>query len=199
MMEEKRMLRKRLRTLRRSCVNREELDRRITEHFLQSEIYRNTPVLLIYASYDTEVDTYAVIHRALADGKSVYLPRCEKESNAMHFYGISSLEDLKTDAFGIPAPAEIDGRQFTPGTEAVCVVPGLAFTLCGERLGYGRGYYDAFLEKTDVCTVGLCYGFQVAEHIPTEEHDKRMRFLCTEHGMLRCGQNRIETGKDLLK
>lgn len=177
------MLRRQMRALRRDCIGREELDRRITEHFLRSEIYRNTPVLLIYASYDAETDTYAVIRQALADGKAVYLPRCEKESNVMHFYKISSLEDLKTDAFGIPAPIKNDEWRFTPGTEAVCVVPGLAFTPCGERLGYGRGYYDTFLERTDVCTVGLCYAFQVAKHIPVEAHDKRMRFLCTEHGM----------------
>lgn len=188
MIEEKKMLRRFMRTCRRSCGDRSQLDQRITEQFLKSEIYHNSGVLLIYASFDAEVSTDAIIANALADSKCVCLPRCSIDSNRMDFYSIKSLSELKADAFGILAPEEKVERLFTGGTDAVCVVPGLAFTRQGERIGYGKGYYDAFLEKNNVCTVGLCYEFQVVDTIPTETHDKRMQYLCTEKGLHRCNE-----------
>ena len=186
MIEEKKMLRRQMQAMRRSCANREQLDLCITEQFLKSEIYRNTDVLLLYASFDAETDTFALIENALADKKAVYLPRCDRDSNQMDFYRVMSVSELNMDAFGILAPEEKKECLFAGENGAVCVVPGLAFTKRGERLGYGRGYYDTFLEKIDVHTVGFCYGFQVIDRVPTEWHDKRMRYLCTEKGLQRC-------------
>lgn len=188
MIQEKRMLRKRMRDLRRACADRAALDQKITEHFLKSEIYQKTEHLLLYAGFDSEADTYAILNRALLDGKAVYLPRCAAKSNEMQFFRIFSQNELKADAFGIPAPAEKKERLFAKGNRAVCIVPGLAFTEHGDRLGYGRGYYDTFLEKICVCTVGLCYSFQLVEHVPMERHDKRMRYLCTDQGLCSCAE-----------
>ena len=188
MIEEKRRLRKQMREMRRACPDRAMLDGKITAHFMQSEIYQKAEQLLLYCSFDAEADTYALLAAALADGKEVYLPRCVPGTNRMHFYRVFSVDELQADAFGIPAPAKNAERLFTAGKNAVCVVPGLAFSKEGDRLGYGRGYYDTFLEKIDVCTVGLCYSFQITEHVPTEQHDKRMRYICTENGIFACAE-----------
>lgn len=190
MIEEKRRLRKRMREMRRACPARAALNRELAEYFIQSEIYQKAEQLLLYCSFDAEADTYALQQRALADGKEVYLPRCVPNTNLLRFYRVFSLEELQADAFGIPAPAENSERLFTAGKNAVCVVPGLAFSKEGDRLGYGRGYYDTFLEKIDVCTVGFCYGFQITEHIPTEPHDKRMQYICTERGIWACAEDK---------
>ena len=187
MIEEKRMLRRTMRVLRREYPNRHVLDGMITEQFLKSEIYRDAEDLLLYASFDAEADTHALIKNALEDRKRVYLPRCVPHSNILQFYRIDSPDELVPDAFGISAPPAAEERLFSSAKNTVCVVPGLAFSEHGERLGYGKGYYDTFLEKIDVCTVGLCYSFQITKHIPTEPHDKRMRYLCTEQGVIRCG------------
>ena len=64
-----------------------------------------------------------------------------------------------------------------------------------ERLGYGKGYYDTFLNRIPVCTVGLCYDFQLIEDLPTEAHDKPVSYICTDRGLYRCAQDR----KDGLK
>ena len=66
---------------------------------------------------------------------------------------------------------------------ALCFVPGLAFTRSGKRLGYGKGYYDTFLNRIPVCTVGLCYDFQLIEDLPTEAHDKPVSYICTDRGL----------------
>ena len=185
MIEEKRLLRKEMRTMRRNHPDRFSLDRMITGQFLKSEIYRDADELLLYASFDAETDTYALIDRALEDRKRVYLPRCVPHSNILQFYRIDSPKELVPDAFGICAPPPAEERLFVPLGSTVCVVPGLAFSRNGERLGNGKVYYGAILEKIDVFTVGLCYGIQVTGHVPTEPHVKRMLYMCTEHGVFR--------------
>ena len=187
MIAEKSLLRKQMHVLRNGCDNRSVLDAQITEHFLQSSLYCSCSTLLLYASYRSEADTFALLNRALADGKAVYLPRCEENTASMDFYRVLSVEDLVPGAFSILEPKV--GSACLPKNlrDALCIVPGLAFTERGERLGYGRGYYDTFLEKTNTPTVGFCYGFQVVSSVPTEKHDKRMAYLCTEYGLVRCG------------
>ena len=56
------------------------------------------------------------------------------------------------------------------------VVPGVAFTAAGERMGRGKGYYDRYLSREGfrAYSVGVCFGCQMCEELPTEPHDRRM-------------------------
>jgi 5-formyltetrahydrofolate cyclo-ligase len=62
------------------------------------------------------------------------------------------------------------------------LTPGVAFTRRGERLGYGRGYYDMFIAALPgrPCVVGAAYAMQVLEALPTEPHDRRVHLVVTE-------------------
>ena len=62
------------------------------------------------------------------------------------------------------------------------LVPGIAFDLIGGRLGYGRGYYDRFLKKTEGFRVGVCYESQVVDQVPMEAHDIHMQALISQKG-----------------
>lgn len=179
-------LRRQMRRVRSECKSREELDARIADIFLQSEIYDSAKQLLLYASFRSEADTYKIFDKALADGKEVFFPYCVPNTNELRFFRVLSRDELKKDAFDIPAPPVSELRLWHPDGPSVCVLPGLAFSGSGERLGYGRGYYDTFLQQANVCTVGLCYGFQIVEAVPTEPHDQRVQYLCTEKGMIPC-------------
>ncbi|MEC8238342.1 MAG: 5-formyltetrahydrofolate cyclo-ligase, partial [SAR324 cluster bacterium] len=62
------------------------------------------------------------------------------------------------------------------------LVPGIAFDLSGGRLGYGRGYYDRFLKKTEGFRVGVCYESQIVDQVPMEAHDIHMQALISQKG-----------------
>ena len=151
--------------------------------------------MLCYVSFGSEADTKALLRQSLLDGKSVFVPRCRAADGEMDFYRIDSMDELSPGKFGIPEPPALPERRFQHAENALCFVPGLAFTRSGKRLGYGKGYYDTFLNRIPVCTVGLCYDFQLIEDLPTEAHDKPVSYICTDRGLYRCAQDR----KDGLK
>jgi 5-formyltetrahydrofolate cyclo-ligase len=67
------------------------------------------------------------------------------------------------------------------GDISVALVPGLGFSLSGGRLGYGKGYYDAWLAKNPgVRRVGFCFEAQILTEVPMEDHDQRMDYIVTE-------------------
>ncbi len=188
MIQEKHLLRTEMRRLRRDFQKRKELDNCIAESFLCSEIYKGADQILLYASINSEADTYLIFEQARKDGKFVFFPRCVPDTNIIQFYRADTISELHNDAFGIPAPLASEEKAFENSEQdrVVCVVPGLAFSETGKRLGYGRGYYDTFLAKFNICTVGFCYGFQVIPNVPTESHDRRIDYLCTEKGLIPC-------------
>ena len=93
-------------------------------------------------------------------------------------------------AFGIPEPSEAQPR-LAPEDLDVLLVPGLAFTTSGDRLGQGGGFYDRFMPKLRASTkrVGLCHGWQVVEHLPTDPHDARVTHVVTENETFVAGQS----------
>lgn len=72
-----------------------------------------------------------------------------------------------------------------PATVDVVVVPGIAFTAAGVRLGQGGGWYDRFLSLVgdDCVTIGVCFHEQVVAELPTEPHDVNVDVVVTDHGV----------------
>lgn len=69
-----------------------------------------------------------------------------------------------------------------PSAVDVVVVPGLAFTVAGDRLGQGGGWYDRFLAGvgSDAVTIGVCFGEQLVDRLPIEPHDVRVDHVVTD-------------------
>jgi 5-formyltetrahydrofolate cyclo-ligase len=74
-----------------------------------------------------------------------------------------------------------------PSWPDLVVVPGLAFTAAGDRLGQGGGWYDRFLSgiRADCVTVGVCFAEQIVDELPVEAHDVRMDHVVTDSGVVR--------------
>src|SRR5690606_8126144 len=129
-----------------------------------------------YYAFRSEVRTDLIIERARSLGKKVALPRVEGENLA--FYELSSDNRLGTGRFGIMEPL-----PYSPVNNIdLLVVPGGAFDKQGYRLGYGKGYYDRYLEKnkkTISLCVGLAYSFQLLDCLPLREHDIRLDAIAT--------------------
>lgn len=145
--------------------------------------------ILFYASFRSEVDTSGCIEEALGLGKTVSLPRVDRKSSRLCLYRIQSLRDLSPGYMGIPEPRPAAENETLLSDIQVVIVPGAAFDLMGNRLGYGAGYYDRLLsgEGSSCIRVGLAYEGQVAESVPSEDHDVPMRFIVTEDRVIRCG------------
>ena len=169
-MKDKDRVRKKILALRDglTAAQRAEYNASIAQIVLSMKAYREASAILAYASYRSEVDTHALIERALDDGKIVFAPKVSGQE--MEFWQILSPDDLQKGYRGIPEPQE--GISFTewlgrdgqpeesgpPGGPAsgggapaearkvVMWMPGAAFDIDRHRIGYGGGYYDRYLQ-----------------------------------------------------
>ncbi len=172
-------LRKEYKEKRASVKNKDALSEKICNTFLNTDIYKNCRNLLCYQAIGSEVDCEAIITKALSDGKKVALPVCINKNGYMRFYYIGSLDELRKGMFSIPEPEKrCVADDFSK--DDVCIVPGVCFDKTGARLGYGKGYYDRFLSKHSIISVGVCYDECVCDTIPTDTTDEKVQFLITE-------------------
>ncbi|HEX2014126.1 MAG TPA: 5-formyltetrahydrofolate cyclo-ligase, partial [Nitrososphaera sp.] len=100
------------------------------------------------------------------------------------FYEMSSGKYLVRGRFGIMEPLPY-GR--TTRMDLI-IVPGIAFDKLGHRVGYGKGYYDRFLWKRSIFSIGLAYSFQIVEKISHSKNDQKMKAVATEDGIVRLGE-----------
>ena len=91
-------------------------------------------------------------------------------------------EEMYGEPYGIPEPPE-HLPEITDFNGAFCVVPALAFSKNGQRLGYGGGYYDRFLSDFDGVSAGLCYSDFFINKLPAEKHDIALDIIVSEKGV----------------
>ena len=168
--------------LRAECPQKVKvaLDRSLAENLWELEEYKSCKTLLVFVSTPIEVDTSAIINKAFADGKRVAVPKCRDKHGQMDFYYIESKDSLKSGAYSIMEPDEEICDKVTDLSEGLCIVPGLCFDLQGFRLGFGKGYYDRFLDVFGGVTVGLCYSRYIEKELPKGIFDKSVDVLVTE-------------------
>lgn len=146
----------------------------VQESLLNSKEFKSAKVIGAYYAFGSEVKTDLIIEQARALGKKVALPSVEGDSLA--FYELSSGKYLVKGRFGIMEPL-----PYGPVDRIdLLVIPGIAFDKKGYRLGYGKGYYDKFLAKKKVASMGLAYSFQLLESLPTGKYDKKLDAIATE-------------------
>lgn len=172
-------LRKEFKKRRSELTDKAEKSLKICNSFLNSDTYKNAKIILCYSSFSDEVSTDLIIKKSLADGKITALPRCIDKNGSMKYFIINSFDDLKTGSFGISEP-DAKCTELDTFSESVCIVPALSFDCKGYRLGYGKGYYDRFLENYIGFSVGLCYNDLISDCLPVNEFDRRVDAVITE-------------------
>ncbi len=135
-----------------------------------------------YYSVAREPDTLKIIEDMLAQGKTVALP-VSYPHGIMKARVIRGLDEVKSGRYGIPAPPET-AEELQPEDIDLIIVPAVTFDREGYRLGYGGGYYDRFLEKTDAFSLGLGRE-KMLRPVPIEAHDKQVMCLVTEENVYR--------------
>ncbi len=151
--------------------------------------YKNAKTIYVYADYNKEVKTGTIIEDALKTGKRVAMPRVYKHelaangnsSKYMKFHYIKSLDDLEKGFNSIMEPKmELEVADDT--NEAVMIMPVVAFDNDRNRVGYGGGFYDRYLEShTFSCKIGIAYEEQKVDSIDDkDEHDIRPDIIVTQ-------------------
>lgn len=188
-METKKEIRKRSLEKRKALPPdiRQEHSRVITERVLCHPFFQCADTVLIYASFREEVDTTELILAAFEQGKTVAVPRVLSD-NRMEFYEIHSMNELKPGYQGIPEPEDDTARLVSVtdeenGNHALMILPGAAFDRKGGRIGYGKGFYDAYLDRyPHFYKIGLAFSDQCVAEIITEAHDVCVDAVLTELG-----------------
>lgn len=143
--------------------------------FLMSDLI-NYENYMTYLPIKNETDTDNLVDYLLSEGKQVAVPYIDKNDKLLPVL-INKSTLYEKDAFGIRIPKKI--KYVPPEKIDVIFVPGLAFDKEGNRVGYGKGYYDVFLRDLDCITCAWCYDFQIIDKIPdiTPNDIKIKRFL----------------------
>lgn len=158
---------------------KEKLDIILQENFLKSDYYKNADTVLAFASKDIEISTDLILHSALKDGKNLALPKC-REGNMMDFYIVTDLSQLKKGFYNLSEPDTDKCEILTDFEYSICLVPGLVFDREGYRIGFGKGYYDRFLQNYNGVCAGMCYCKLVESKLPRGYYDKPVNVLFTE-------------------
>ncbi len=140
-----------------------------------------------YWSLPDEVDTHAVLEKWSA-AKRIFLPAMCGQELELREYRPGC--HMHAAAFGVCEPARNpstalhrgcnsaqDDNSFPPEKIDLILVPGVAFDRQGRRLGRGKGFYDRLLARTPALKVGVCFDFQLLDHIPVEAHDIPMGIM----------------------
>lgn len=183
LLEQKRQLRAKLKKRRSTLTETAvaEKSQQIQQNLQTIDAFKQAKSFFCYISYLNEVDTHALIELFLKQNLSLAVPKImgREEMIAVPF---TSWEELEPDNMGILTPKS---NEVALGPFDVTITPGLGFTSNGDRLGYGRGYYDRWFANYDVKTrIGIAFEVQVVEELPLEKTDMPLDMLVTEERII---------------
>lgn len=154
---------------------------------LKSGLIEASDIVLGYLFHGNEADCSALLYYALEKGKETALPRVIPGTSCMDFYFLDGSlnfgDQIECGSFGISEPlSSLEKFEVSPqlaGKRILMIVPGLAFTKDGRRLGHGKGFYDRYIERLKktgarITLAGFCFPCQLVSELPVDEHDLPM-------------------------
>ena len=169
----------------------------IVRRIVQLPQYQSAHVVLGYMNFGAEFESEILAKQALADGKTLLLPKVNRATNELDMYRVTNLQrDLAPSLWNIREPLpERCPRVNALGETDFILLPGVAFGRDGARLGYGGGFYDRLIARLDAegalthspALVAGAYSMQVVEGIPQDATDRKVGWLVTEHETIDCG------------
>ena len=173
-----------------SFQEKQEKDDKIFENIITHPSIIDQEMVYAYFSLNEqgEVDTHNFIEYALEKGIGIALPKIV--NGRIEFYKVTSLNDLETGKLGIKEPSVNCKRVYND--TAVILLPGLAFDYSGNRLGYGKGYYDEYLVNTKHRKIALAYNFQIYDKLEVLKHDIAVDEIITESKTIHCHNQEVK-------
>ena len=155
------------------------LDKALFEKTVSSDAYKNAKILLAYYPVKNEPDILPIVRHALSTGKRVAFPKSNPDGFILEFGFVKDVDDLVEGAYSIPEPP-MDAEKHKNDSDTLCIVPGLAFDREGKRIGYGKGYYDRFLQGFCGISLGLCYADFLIDRLPAEKTDVSLDIIISD-------------------
>lgn len=149
--------------------------KQIQKNLKRIESYRTAQTIASYYSIGSEVRTQDIMQEIISDGKTLALPKIDNDM--LVFYNVKKFEDLEKGEFGIMEPKQ---NCSVVDKFDIILVPAVAMTRTGQRLGYGKGFYDRFLAGKNITSVALTYSRLVVKHIPRSDNDIQINWVVTE-------------------
>jgi 5-formyltetrahydrofolate cyclo-ligase len=155
-----------LRETRRAIADRPRRSVALWSAVVAHHAWMQAGVVMLYLSFGDEPETSSLIAAALHTGKTVVVPRVDGDD----LVAVPLSTDMARSAIGVHEPTTV---PIDPATIDLVIVPGLAFTPDGHRIGYGRGYYDRFLAALApaTATIGACFQELLLETLPLDPWD----------------------------
>ena len=145
--------------------------------------FKTASTLLIYFPINNEISPLPLFELAKKLGKVVAFPVCDHETGTLIFRAVSELNSLVKGKFGLLEPSK-SCETVSPDKDTLCIVPSLALSRNGARLGYGKGFYDRFLCNFEGVCAGFTYSELLFDSIPSEMHDSALNMIITESEVL---------------
>ena len=163
-------------------------DAAIRQRIIRLPEFTDAKTILFYASFRSEVDTREMIKISLTHGKQAVLPKVDKENKKLKLYEIKDMSELMQGYMGISEPSVSEGKLTRFDDIDLIIIPGAAFDVSGNRLGYGAGFYDRLLAgmKNKIPVIAPAYEEQIIENIPSEPHDVRVDKIVTDMRVIEC-------------
>ena len=136
-----------------------------------------------YYPSNYEIDDLEILDVLGKQNFKISLP-IVKKNNQMNFYIWSKKDPLKINKFGIPEP--VSSQILYPD---ILLVPLVGYDKNLNRLGYGGGFYDRYIEKIDkikkVTKIGLAFSYQKIKYVPIDQYDKKLDLIITEKEIIK--------------
>ena len=145
--------------------------------------YKNKKINLgLYYPSNFELNIIKILDFNYISNKNILLPVIE-ENNQMNFFSWNKNEVLLVNKYGILEPIKSEAK-----IPNIMIVPVLSFDSMKTRLGYGKGFYDRYLNKylkkfNNILTVGVAFSFQKYHKVPLEKNDVKLNFILSEKGL----------------
>ncbi|MCG2709924.1 MAG: 5-formyltetrahydrofolate cyclo-ligase [Thermodesulfovibrionales bacterium] len=167
---------------------KEEKDAAIRQRIIRLPEFTDAKTIFFYASFRSEVDTIEMIKISLSHGKQIILPRVDKENKKLLLYKIKDINELAQGYMGILEPSVSEGKLTGLDDIDLIIIPGAAFDVSGNRLGYGAGFYDRLLAgiKKKIPIIAPAYEEQIVDDIPSEPHDIKVDKIVTDKRVIEC-------------
>lgn len=163
----------------------------IANRLFSLEEFEISKTVMLYLDFRNEVATEAIIQECFSQGKRVLIPITQLEPPKLIPSELKDYPgDLTTGTYGILEPQKDKIRLVEPEEIDLVLVPGVAFDIKGNRLGYGGGFYDRFLNRTKPGTpfIALAFELQVRDEVYPEPHDHPVHYVITEERVI---QNQV--------
>ncbi len=165
----------------------EDQSYQIAQRLYRSDEWISAETVAVTVSKAPEVDTLQIIRMGWEQGKRMVIPKCEPKSKGLDFRELKRFSQLETVYYGLLEPIVNETVSVGGDDIDLVVVPGLAFSDSGFRLGFGGGYYDRFLADYHGYTVSLAFKDQLVNELPVESHDIPVQKIIHSEGVIKIG------------